>query len=160
MLRKQSYFAIIVLMNRELSPFVKEMLLDGKEPAEIKELNSDVKSSLITYQRAKLKLPKFSAGRKKGKFSTLENRRLARVLKCAGKTYLEIGRVLGVTRQRAAQYISDAPEVKAKFCSMCGRRPKILHYHHVSYKDRIVIAVCASCHQKIHLKEVDYPRGI
>ncbi len=80
-----------------------------------------------------------------------KNRAKARKMKLAGHSYAEIGKALGVSRQRAQQYVRiplHAP--KGGTCDKCGSTVKVLHYHHTDYaKDQFEV-LCARCHGKIH----------
>lgn len=70
-------------------------------------------------------------------------------LKQSGKSYAEIGRMLGVTGQRVQQLIAQGLEAPvSEPCPKCGKSNGPLHRHHVDYISNTVENLCASCHSK------------
>jgi hypothetical protein len=84
-------------------------------------------------------------------------------MKLKGMTYAEIGKALGVSRQRAQQMVRppkaiyDAVQDRAKGrCEHCGIELQRGHVHHkegddVGYNDlRNLEYLCISCHRAVH----------
>jgi len=137
------------------------MLLSGKTPKEIRQ-KIVVSASSISVIRQKLGIQKFRRGtytgtRRQGNDKQISSR--IREMKCAGKTYQEIGLAIGYTRQRIQQIIRDAPKEMASFCCLCGTKPDKIHYHHTSYSEAITIPVCNLCHKKLHCRQPKTTQG-
>jgi hypothetical protein len=88
---------------------------------------------------------------------------LARRLRAKGLTYTQIGERLGVTRQRAQQFLKPPIEVwlivfkRAKGrCEDCGKQLENGHLHHRSYGAAVIDRpsnfdyLCRKCHLKRH----------
>lgn len=80
------------------------------------------------------------------------NRQIAQALKAQGKTYSEIGSLLGVSRTRAMQYLMPPCNTTPGPCARCGRNSKHLHRHHIDYSTHVIQLICPSCHAREHNK--------
>ena len=85
-----------------------------------------------------------------------KNRRIARRLKAIGMTYVDIGEIMGVSRQRIQQLVSpDENDKKAyikQYGEVCYFEPShngTLNFHHVDYRDQTIVLICTPCHKKI-----------
>lgn len=83
---------------------------------------------------------------------------MAARMKSLGMSYADIGTVLGVSRQRAQQYLSVPDSIGEKIldeqggCLFCGNSKDKYEIHHVAYAsaDKTpVVLVCTSCHKKL-----------
>lgn len=78
----------------------------------------------------------------------------ARQLKASGKTYAEVGSIMGVSRQRAQQLVSPAllelrnlRQAAGEKCANCGATDCKLDLHHDDYNGAPTRLLCASCHK-------------
>lgn len=95
---------------------------------------------------------------------------LARSLKSQGKSYQDVGEILGVSRQRVQQIVSLTEKERSLLieknhnkCSLCGIEKNNLEVHHLDYEKNIVIILCFNCHRFLHReirKEEMEKRGI
>lgn len=76
-----------------------------------------------------------------------------RTLKASGKTYAEIGKLIGVSRQRVQQRLRVKTEPPER-CHICGNSGK-LHAHHLDYLSGDHIWLCISCHRTKHTNMQD-----
>ena len=132
------------------TPEVIRLLMDGCTPTEIIESVPDSSYARINYWRKRLGLPEF--GHKQGLLKT-EVRQEARKLKSDGMSYAQIGRRIGVSRQRVQQYCEDGESANGSICVCCGLFKKRMHRHHINYITGEKINLCVSCHTKTHNKE-------
>lgn len=79
---------------------------------------------------------------------------LALRLKQEGFTYADIGRHLGISRQRAQQLVSPPKSERSRAieraegrCQACGERASKLDFHHSDYKRGADAILCPSCHR-------------
>jgi hypothetical protein len=86
----------------------------------------------------------------------INNYKIARELKSIGKSYRETGKILGVSSQRAQQYLAPTKQERDLLinknnsrCSVCGKKKKDLAIHHLDYKKNIMVVLCVSCHSSI-----------
>ncbi len=94
--------------------------------------------------------------RKVARQKSVKIREQARAMKQDGKSYAEIGRALGISRQRAQQLLSlphasrqEFAEQKGNRCELCGRPAKKLDAHHNTYAGDPDQLLCTSCHKKL-----------
>lgn len=86
---------------------------------------------------------------------------LVNSLKAEGKTYKEISKILGVSRQRVQQLITPDREREKiieennQQCAICGKKNVRLDVHHRNYLTNDAILLCISCHRKEHKKMTD-----
>ena len=96
----------------------------------------------------------------------MERRSAALAGRLEGKTYQQIARELGISRQRVQQLISPPRDIRDLVseraggkCEECGILPRDPHIHHKGavglgpdiYNDAINLQLlCASCHRKAH----------
>jgi hypothetical protein len=97
----------------------------------------------------------YPAGKPRGESSP--NRAKARKLKIKGLSYAEIGKRLGVSRQRAQQLVAPTPLARklaraemGERCAACGATERKLHLHHDSYESAPSRLLCVPCHRKAH----------
>lgn len=129
----------------------------GLSPKQIRSIHPEISSALITKARKKYtSIPAiFKGGRHKGiTLRVMQNIAQARMMKANGKTYLEIGMELGVSRQRAQQLLRVRPATRDTRCLRCGCHPGTgrIHYHHLDYKHDVVVPLCISCHTRETVK--------
>ncbi len=140
---------------RVLGDEVIELLKQGKTPKEIREALACAGNS-VRYWADKLRMPLFKRGTG-GKGLTEETKarvELAQRLKIAGYSYAAIGEHIGVSRQRAQQYLRiRLPKDRNQHrCEHCFKSAKVLHCHHVSYDTNEFMLLCVSCHSLAHVK--------
>jgi hypothetical protein len=82
------------------------LLKAGVTPRFIRKKFPQTKPADITYRRRRLGMPPFPRGGPRGPRS-MAARIKARRLRQAGWTFAKIGAALGVSRQRAHQYLSE-----------------------------------------------------
>jgi hypothetical protein len=88
--------------NIEAEKIIRQLLIEGKTPKQIlKEV--DVSSSFITQCRERLGMKKFARGRG---ITNLRRHRRAKRLREQKFSYAAIGKILGVSRQRATKLAS------------------------------------------------------
>jgi hypothetical protein len=83
-----------------------KMLQAGMEPRMIRKKFPETEPAIICYRRRQLGIPPFRPGGPAGP-RNLAARIKARRLRKKGWTYAKIGAVLGVSRQRVHQYLSE-----------------------------------------------------
>ena len=71
-------------------------------------------------------------------------------MKVAGYTYKQIGESLGVSRQRAQQYLRIIGHPTNGSCESCGKISAIIHCHHDDYRTNEFRLLCVSCHTREH----------
>lgn len=90
--------------------------------------------------------------------SQSSKREAARLLKRAGKTYAEVGEVMGISRQRAQQLVSPTSQERSELfaditvCEDCGKESETLDAHHDNYDSAPSRLLCKSCHRKADAK--------
>lgn len=85
-----------------------------------------------------------------------ERKNQARSMKQDGMSYADIGRALGISRQRAQQLLSLPHTSRKEFalqkgnrCELCGHPAKKLDAHHNTYAGDPDQLLCTSCHKKL-----------
>jgi hypothetical protein len=100
-------------------------------------------------------------------------RTLAFNLRLQGLTYAQIGRQLGISRQRVQQIVAPPPAIRKAVCTAangccrsCGIRVgEAGHIHHTgddgeNYNDfEALVLLCLSCHLKAHSGNISIPQG-
>lgn len=91
----------------------------------------------------------------KGSGETSERRKIAREYKNQGLSYSEIGKLMGISRQRAQQLVAPTDlavrQLRRKLgdrCSVCGMRKKKLDLHHADYSKPPEVLLCVRCHMR------------
>lgn len=85
-----------------------------------------------------------------------ERRKIARAYKERGLSYLQIGKIMGITRQRAQQLVAptllQAQRIREGLgneCSICGSTDN-LNLHHQDYSEQPDTLLCTACHMIEH----------
>lgn len=83
---------------------------------------------------------------------------IIREMKASGKTYAQIGKQMGVSRQRIQQLIAFSREEReelmaraGKKCEDCGTPYGKLDTHHTDYIKNEGIVLCVPCHKKANV---------
>lgn len=98
--------------NRPGKEIVK-LLKEGMIPKDIKD-KLKVSGTAVSYWTRKLNMPFFKRGRPfrgngpRNKHFKTDARKIAKEMRASGSTFSEIGKALGVKRQRAHQYFLTA----------------------------------------------------
>jgi hypothetical protein len=132
-----------------------KMLGLGYAPKDILRLVGVKHPSMISYWRNRMGIKPFARGSPRG-FRRPDVARRVRSLKKSGMSYRAIGRMIGISAQRAQQYI--LPQIKTqsktKFsCDICGRCGMATHRHHPRYDSDEIQHLCLSCHAKENWKQ-------
>jgi len=92
-------------------------------------------------------------------------REIALKMKVDGKTYLEIGNELGISRRCAAYLLAPTESERKELedrtngtCALCGKKKRSMIAHHDDYKNGCRRILCRSCHMKVH-GELHTPRN-
>jgi len=92
-------------------------------------------------------------------------REIALKMKIEGKTYLEIGKALGISTRSAAYLLApteaERKEIEGRTngaCAMCGRKSRKMIAHHDDYKTGSIRLLCIPCHSVVH-GEMHLPRN-
>lgn len=132
---------------------INELLKAGKSPKEIKAVLG-VSGAAIRDCADALGMPHFRRGREATGHSpeVADKVDMARRLKIAGLSYAAIAGEIGVSRQRAQQYlrIRLPKERNKQRCEQCNKVTKVLHCHHVSYETNEFQLLCLRCHSIAH----------
>lgn len=140
----------------QFKPLIIKKLRSGLSPMQIRTEHPQIDPSQISYWRAKLGIPPFKRGRKKGHGEAWFRRnRTVRKLKSSGMTYAEIGRKYGVSRQRAQQYLMPPEPVNAASkCEVCGDTCRLMNRHHTDYSCDQTQKLCVKCHCIAHSENI------
>lgn len=131
-------------MNESLESEIVELLIKGSRPKLIAtQLN--ITADSVSRIRRKFGLPKCKRG---GDLVwNTESTRSILIKKEAGQSYSAIGKELGISRQRVQQIVASWCDPVRGACVKCGSQ-ELIHRHHTSYVNNIIVNLCASCHGK------------
>lgn len=71
-------------------------------------------------------------------------------MKRIGMTYAEIGKKIGLTRQRAQQLVRVPFNPSQAMCESCGYTSSLLNHHENHNKNPKTSILCRKCHSKLH----------
>jgi len=157
-------------MNQE----VVRLIEAGVQPREIVAI-TNVSSATVSYTRKRLGLPQYKSGRKLGEREgprDLERLAKMRNLRASGCTLVEIGKQVGLTKQRVDHLLNPQKFIarstinyalrsgritRPKFCQNCSD-PCAPQAHHDDYSKPLAVRwLCGSCHNATRIGERSRP---